>query len=518
MNFKKIKKGFSLLLMGFVLFSLGSCDTDDLLEKEPITDLNEATGIQTEADIEAIINGAYDVLQWQVINGPSTHMHPIIFQEIRSDNCISQWASYWAAGVAFDDFDAIQPNNTSVLSLWRKWYTAVARANTAIEFATNYDGLTTSESKERLIAEAKFVRAFAYFELVKHWGDVPLITDYVATTEDQLIYSRSPKSEIYIQIENDLDDAVKVLGTKAEMELGRATKGAAHSLLAKVHLYQGEYQDVVTNCEAVMALDYELEENFADNWSLDNEYGKESIFEIGYADGFFSADFESDQAIYNQGSSSYQMFGFIFNSSDDVPGNGGFGNCVPRKGLIDMYDDADVRKDATFITPETVFDDIGPAVNGTDIYQFFWVNPAALETKASMRKYHLPARVTRSILNMGASPLNEKVLRYADVLLMHAEAVVMGATGADGQASLDKVRARAGLSSIPLTVQNVKDERRRELATEGWDRFTDLVRWGDAASVLAFKNFSTGRDELLPIPQSEINLVGKEVLDQNPGY
>lgn len=517
MNFKILKKGFTLLLMGFVLFSVSSCDTDDLLEKDPITELNEATGIQTEADIEALTNATYDVMQWQVVNGPATHMYPVMYQEIRSDNCISQWASYWAAGVAFDDFESILPNNTSILMLWQKWYTAIARANTAIEFATNYDGFTTSGLKERLIAEAKFVRAFAYFELVKHWGDVPLITEYIATTDDQLIYSRSPKSEVYAQIESDLNDASSVLGTKSEMELGRTTRGAALTLLAKIHLYQGNYNDVVSNCEAVMALGYELEENFADNWSLDNEYGKESIFEIGYVDGFFSDGFESDQAVYNQGSSSYQMFGFIFNSSDDVPGNGGYGNCVPRKGLIDMYDDTDVRKDATFITPETVFDDIGPAVNGTDIYQYFWVNPAALETKASMRKYHLPAAVTRSILNVGASPLNEKVLRYADVLLMHAEAVVMGASG-DGQGSLDQVRTRAGLPSIPLTVQNVKDERRRELATEGWDRFTDLVRWGDAASVLAFKNFSTGRDELLPIPQSEINLVGSEILEQNPGY
>jgi hypothetical protein len=137
-----------------------------------------------------------------------------------------------------------------------------------------------------------------------------------------------------------------------------------------------------------------------------------------------------------------------------------------------------------------------------------------------MRKYYITKQVALSLQNIGSSPLNEKVLRYADVLLMHAEASLN--TGGDGLTSLNQVIQRAfGNPSHNLTsytLNDVKLQRRLELATEGWDRFTDLVRWGDAATALAFKHFTAGRDELLPIPQAEIDLVGTSVLPQNPGY
>ncbi len=519
MKIQIFKKGIFYFLTGLLIIAFSSCDRDDLLEKTPVTDLVEENGIQTEDDIASLTNACYDVLQWQVINGASTHMYPVMFQDIRADNCLSQWASYWTFGIVFDDFTRIQPNNTNIAAMWTKWYTCIARANTALEFIGNFDGFETSGLQNRLEGEAKFMRAFAYFELVKHFGGVPKIDVYVGSTDDQLVYPRSSVAEIYQLIESDLTSAASSLPVSydSNADLGRATQGAALTLLAKASLYQGKYSEARQHTETVMGLGYSLEPNFADNWHLDNEFGVESIFEISYADGFFSDHFESANAVFNQGSSSFQMFGFIFNNAEGVPGNGGFGNCVPRQPLIDTYDDADTRKDATFITPETVFADIDSAKVGTNNYQYFWTNPDALESKASSRKYHLPAAVTTSILNMGASPLNEKILRYSDVLLMHAEASVMGA-GGDGQGSLDLVRARAGLASIPLTLENVKAERRRELATEGWDRFTDLVRWGDAASALAFKNFQSGRDELLPIPQSEIDLVGSDVLNQNPGY
>jgi hypothetical protein len=254
-----------------------------------------------------------------------------------------------------------------------------------------------------------------------------------------------------------------------------------------------------------MGLGYALEPNFADNWNLNNEYGKESIFEIGYASGYTT---DGDN---NKGSWSYEFFGFL-----GVPNC--FGNLVPRQGLIDMYNSADKRKDATFIIPGTYLPDLGKYANfETDIYQYFWTVPAALQSKASARKYYIPVQVAQTLPTVVSSPLNEKIYRYADVLLMLAEASVNGG-GGDGQGALDQIRAKAGLAAIPLTLQNVKDERRRELATEGWDRFSDLVRWGDAASTLAFKNFKADRDELLPIPQAEIDLVGKADLPQNPGY
>jgi hypothetical protein len=536
----KIIFGKALLVIGMttvVLFS--SCS--DLLDKEPITELSSGNSLQTESDFVALTNSIYDPLQWQVINSPQTHHYPVMWQDIRADNCISQWASFWAAGAALDDFDLIRPNSPSVASLWQKWYTMISRANTAIEFINGFGGFETEGLQDRLIAEAKFMRAFAYFELMKMWGDVPLITTYIGGTEDQLIYSRSPKAEVYTQIETDLTEAAPALATKGTVELDRATQGAAYTLLAKVHLYQEEYDQVVEYTEMVMEMGYDLEADFSANFNMNTEHGIESIFEIGYADGFSNIAFESSQARTNQGSSAYQMFGFIFNGAV-----GGFGNGVPRQSLIDLYDDTDIRKAATFVTPNSVlengpqscnclvFNDDGSPVFGddgnesqwvgTDIYNYFWVvGTPAWESRASMKKYLLPQAVSPELLNLGSSPLNEKVFRYADVLLMHAEASLFSNGNVDGLSSLNAViqRAYGGDNSNNLgtyTLDDVKLERRKELATEGWDRFTDLVRWGDAATALAFKGFQAGRDELLPIPQGEIDLVGADVLSQNPGY
>lgn len=142
-----------------------------------------------------------------------------------------------------------------------------------------------------------------------------------------------------------------------------------------------------------------------------------------------------------------------------------------------------------------------------------------------MYKYWIPPVVQDALKNYADSPLNEKIIRYADVLLMHAEATLMGGSGTlSGITSFKLVTERAyGVGNLKIpsyTLQGVKDERRRELATEGWDRYTDLVRWGDAKNALEAvgKTFVVGRDELLPIPASEIQQVGSTILIQNPGY
>jgi hypothetical protein len=268
-----------------------------------------------------------------------------------------------------------------------------------------------------------------------------------------------------------------------------------------------KYTEIVMQSNA-----YSLEAQFKSNWDLNNEYGKESIFEIGYQSGINNLSYASSA----QGSTSYLNFGLI------PAGTGAFGNGVPRQGLIDQYDNADTRKDASFIVPSTYLPDLGTTADsaGANAYQFYWTNPDALISKANMRKYYILKPVALSLQNIGSSPLNEKVFRYADVLLMHAEASLN--TGGDGLASLNQVIQRAyGDPSHNLTsytLNDIKLQRRLELATEGWDRFTDLVRWGDAATALAFKHFTAGRDELLPIPQAEIDLVGTSVLPQNPGY
>lgn len=513
-----IKKAAYFLTVALILITVSSCKKD-LLEKSPITELSGDV-IKTEADFTALLNSSYDPLQWQVINGPQTHMYPVMWQDIRADNCLSQWAAYWTFGAPLDDLRNIKPNNTNITAMWRKWYTAIARANTAVKYVSDFNDFKTAGLKERLLAEAKFVRAFSYFELVKMFGDVPLVVDYIGSTSDNLKFPRKPKADVYAQIEKDLNEAFPVLPNSYSNagDKGRATKGAAITLLAKSELYQKKYTQVKQHCEQIMALGYQLETNFAANWSLSNEYGKESIFEIGYEAGFYNNAFESADAYKNQGTSSYQMFGFIFNGSA-----GGFGNCVPRKSLVNLFQPGDARKDATIIDSATRFPDLSNQTGwdiGIQYYQYFWTVPEALQSMASCRKFLIPAATAATYSNRGSFPLNEKVFRYADVLLMHAEACLFA--GGNGLTSLNQVIQRAyGNSSHNLssyTLADVKLQRRLELATEGWDRFTDLVRWGDAATVLAFKHFTANRDEYLPIPQSEIDLVGSSVLSQNSGY
>ena len=533
---KKINLIKSILFGMLLVFSLVSCDQDELLDvgQESVIREDELTA---EA-AEAFIASAYDPLQWQnlgVNEGNAKHIYPVMWQGIRADDMVSQWATFWQPGLLLDDFNLIQPNNTNIAALWQKWFTGVSRTNNVIQSLES----STADNKDQIIAEAKFLRAFYYFELVRSFGGVPLITQNPTDVSEVELTGRASASEVYNQVKLDLTDAIPNLPSRNQTPEGRATVGAARTLLAKVHLTLGEYDQVLAQTnEVISSGEYALEASFSDNFSLNTEYGIESIFEIGYSSGINNGFFE---AVGNaaEGSSSYQMFGYIFNGS-----NGGYGNSVPRSELIALYEDQDIRKDATFVTPETILENgpltcgclvfnpdgtpvFGDAGNesqwiGTDIYNYFWlVNDNSWISRASMRKYLIPQGVAPTLPANSQTGLNEKVFRYAEVLLMHAEASLFagGATTLSGQDAFDLVRNRAygGLApAMVLNLDNLKLERRKELATEGWNRFSDLVRWGDASNALAFKNFSAGRDELLPIPLSEIE--ANPQLDQNPGY
>ena len=204
-----------------------------------------------------------------------------------------------------------------------------------------------------------------------------------------------------------------------------------------------------------------------------------------------------------------------------------FNNFIPRQDLVDFFDDSDQRKEATFLLPGQALNSPGLAALGFDPVPGNFGYAIGVNTGA--KKYFLNFEEVQELLNVEGSPLNEKILRYADVLLMHAEASIMGG-GGNGQASFQQVIDRAygpGNPAAPqYTVQGVRDERRRELATEGWNRFTDLVRWealdgnviGPALQAIGKTDFSVPRDLLLPIPQQEIDTYPQGMLEQNPGY
>ena len=507
----KIKSNILLLSLLVVLFS--SCD--EFLEVEPIT---EITKEQAALEPTLSIAGSYEPMRWEFMdNLGDAYTMAYIYTDVRSDDVILENHYFQPANHPFETL-SLQATNVSVKGVWEKFFTGVRRSNDLLaSFNSLTPDVTPQEQIDALKGEARFLRAYYYFELVKNFGDVPLFTEDSYT--DDIDMSRKPASEVYSLIIEDLTFAAQGLPVN-QGESWRATKGAAYGLLAKVYLYNGQWQNAADAAEEVIALNvYGLESNYADNFSLSNEFGTESVFELNYefdqAGGAFTRQ--------NKGSLTAQFFSPWW----WFPLEGWSYNLV-EKELQDAFDaegDA-IRKDATIIEGGTFIEsqamiDAGNYPVPADFLGWWANNPDVGGQRygdgfAYSRKYYLTHEeiADEASNQINKSPLNHKVLRYAEILLIHAEAVAMGANG-DGQSSLDAVRARVGLPSKALSLEAVKLERRLELATE-WNRFHDLVRWGDAASEI--DGFTVGKDELLPIPFDEIQLVGGNILTQNPGY
>ncbi|MEM9075440.1 MAG: RagB/SusD family nutrient uptake outer membrane protein [Bacteroidota bacterium] len=503
-----------------VMMVFASCaEIDDL---EPVTEINADTAFNTENDVIASLNAAYDPLQWQAVGGQQTF--PLLSQGVRADDLHSQSASFWAIGAQYDQFNTIIPSLPSVASLWSKWYRAVGRANFTIDLAGNFENFETEGLQQQIVAEARFLRGLYYFELVRLWGGVPLFDEPITSSEQEIFRSRSTAAEVYAFIEADLQAAAGVLPQRGDERVqGSATSGAALGLLTKVFLYQEKWSDAVASAEQVINQGvYSLEDDFRNNFLQTTEFGPESLFEINYQDGLFAGGFVNTGQ-QQEGSGMWRWsFPFL---SGTYPS---FNNFIPRQDLVDFFDDSDQRKEVTFLLPGQNLNSPGLAALGFD--------PApdnfgyAIGVNTGAKKYFLTFEEVQELLNVEGSPLNEKILRYADVLLMHAEASIMGG-GGNGQASFQQVLDRAygvGNAAAPTyTVQGVRDERRRELATEGWNRFTDLVRWDrldgggvieSALQAIGKTDFSAPRDLLLPIPQQEIDTYPEGLLEQNPGY
>ncbi|UJH68510.1 RagB/SusD family nutrient uptake outer membrane protein [Allomuricauda sp. SCSIO 65647] len=505
--------------MAAVVLFASCAEIDDL---EPVTEINADTAFNTEDDVIASLNAAYDPLQWQAVGGQQTF--PLLSQGVRADDLHSQSASFWAIGAQYDQFSTIIPSLPSVASLWSKWYRAVGRANFTIDLASNFENYETEGLQQQIVAEARFLRGLYYFELVRLWGGVPLFEEPITSSEQEIFKPRSTAAEVYAFIEADLQAAASVLSQRgSERVQGSATSGAALGLLTKVFLYQEKWSDAVASAEQVINQGvYSLEEDFRNNFLQTTEFGPESLFEINYQDGLFAGGFNNTNQ-QQEGSGMWRWsFPFL---SGTYPS---FNNFIPRQDLVDFFDDSDQRKEATFLLPGQVLNSPGLAALGFDPTpdNFGY----AIGVNTGSKKYFLTFEEVQELLNVEGSPLNEKILRYADVLLMHAEASLMGG-GGNGQASFQQVIDRAygpGNPAAPsYTIQGVRDERRRELATEGWNRFTDLVRWeildggdviGPALQAIGKTDFSAPRDLLLPIPQQEIDTYPDGMLEQNPGY
>lgn len=512
------------------IITIVSCE--DFLDQQPITDPLPSVVFSDVGTIELLMAAAYQPLrvEFNPAFGDSYSMN-YLYTDVRSDDVIIENHFFQPHSHGFETFVDLTSENVNVQGIWAKYFAGVNRVNIIIQGLKAVDeGVLEQELANELLGEAQFLRAYYYFELVRNFGGVPLATEgqpFDPVSPETM--RRKPVADIYAQIELDLTSASEILPVIRldEKQQYRATGGAALGILSKVYLYQKKWQNAADAAQAVIDLGvYDLEDDYAANFSIENEFGIESIWEISYT---------GDPAAGQWGPNSQSSLTGVF-FSPSLPGTNIYGwsyHLTTPELLSAFQNEGDqIRRAATIIMDGDVFESetltdagLNPIPDG-----FLAKSPANNPDSggqlygddfAYSRKYFLtPEEIdTHAPGGLFLSPLNHKVMRYSEVLLILAEAVAMGASG-NGQAAFDEVRARVDLDSKPLSQDAIKLERRLELATE-WNRFHDLVRWGDADSEL--EGFKVGRDELLPIPLKEIRVAGTDgsgenILIQNPGY
>ena len=429
---------------------------------------------------EALVNGVYGMFtDWNY------GFAFLGITEIISDNA-NKGSSPTDTGTDKDILDALTHTSTaaSFSSMWEHWYKSIGRATEAITYAEGYE-MSDESYRQRLIAEARFLRALNYFYLVRGWGDIPI--------QEVDLIQRAPVNEVYDYIEADLTFAIDHLPVKsayAAKDLGRATKGAAQALLAKVFLYQKEWQQAYDLAQAVMTSgEYALEADYATLWRSSTENGSESIFE-------FQARGES----IAHGVRQY--------SQTQGPRGGtagiGWGFNVPSDNLLEAFEaeNDEIRRDATIIfRGETLYD--GREIFNTE-------NPMYNEKAYSSA-------------NGGADNTDKNIryLRLGELYLIKAEAANELGNSSEALNALNAIRTRVELPEVTSSDQTalraaIWKERRLELAFEH-DRWFDLVRTKQAETAMpaAGKNFQQ-KHYLFPIPNNQ--LIQTPEMQQNPGW
>lgn len=497
------RKFLYILLFTAAMVYLSSCKKS-FLDVSPKGQFLESNYYQTADQALTGLVAAYDPLGMEAGSTDNTYIDPLGGLNSASDEC-------YAGGGGPTDMDFWQVWNTYTLSAakgpqagyWDRNYTGVYRTNLLLEkISGNVTGLSTT-TKARYVAEAKWLRAYYYFWLVRLFKNVPLFTTAIPTDQIYKVTQSSPDS-VYAQIEKDLKEAIPDLPVSLPAsENGRITRGAGYALLGKVIIYENKanrmleaanYLEQVNNSNG-----YALLTNYADNFNPDKKFNSESIFEIVHTNAQTAGwgnwpGFEGNVYVQMTGPRSYS--GPIYNSGWSF-------NPVIKDFAKQLY--GDPRYEATVADIDSITKASGGSyVAGYQNTGFF------LNKYAPLKKYTPTAG--DGALNY---PNDYVEIRLADTYLLEAEALVRG--GGDqtkAQSYLDKVRARVHLPSVPASLDNIYNERKLELATEG-HRWFDLVRTGQAASVLSFKGFKAGVNEVLPIPLAELN---NTQLKQNPGY
>ncbi len=474
--------------------------SESFLENPPLTTITDETFPTNENDALLVLNATYcNLRNWWIMGG-----YPLV--DIMADDQTKGSEDGSNPDLQLWETFSHSASHGLLLSWYQTLYQSVRYANIVIEKVPPIS--MDEELKSRYIAEAKFIRAYLYFTLVRLWGDIPKIT----TTNPDRTVVRSPAAEIYDEIIfPDLEEAAQVLPEKnayPNADLGRATRGAAKALLARVYLHLHDYPNALSYAEEVIQSgQYSLDPDWSRVFSVEGENGPGSIFEI--------------QAV----SLGFSQGGNQYGNTQGVRGtpNWGWGFARPSWDYINHFETGDPRLDASVIflgevmhgvliegntnTSDTTYDGLGNIVEIECYNQKVYVEGATGPTDSWGH--------------------NRRVIRYADVLLMAAEAYNENDNPTQALTYLNMVRERArgeNDSVLPDRTETDKDalrqliweERRHELAFETI-RYFDLMRQGRMAEVLGPLGFTEGKNELLPIPQQEIDL-SEGKMTQNPNW
>lgn len=501
---KNLKIKF-LVLAGIVASTIVSCNKD-YLELTPEGQVLSANYYSNQEEAYAGLIAVYDILRKN--SGGFENM--ITMMNAGSDDHVAGGGGA-TDGIGIQSFSNYTQSGTTIpASFWSDHYQGITRANILISRLP--DVPMDGNLKLRYMAEAKTLRALYYFNLVRMFKNVPLILEQL-TPGNMYSQPQANPSDVYAQIEADLLASINDLpATLPNSELARLTKGAAKALLGKVYLYDGknalaaaQLADVNGTPGGTSQYGYQLLSNFGDLWVPANKFNSESILEVAHTSAgnsywgiWGSGRDEGNTVNVMVGPRGYSRP--TGSSAPDLPSGWSF-NVITQ----DLYNV--MNGDPRFSS--TIFDLRALKLAGQADYI------AGYEDTGYFLAKFLPKQ-SDVTTGQGDAVLNYKqdtyVIRLADTYLLEAEA--LGGTGARAQALLDAVRARVGLAPVPVSMDAIKLERRKELAGEG-HRFFDLVRWGDAASKLASRGFVSGKHEIFPIPYTELQ---NTLLVQNPNY
>lgn len=473
------------------------------LEETPNDQITDANFYKTEQDAILAVNASYS----EMAKGGQYNYALWGIGDIGSD------ISFTGGGGGGDgieqqqlDFFNIPTTNPIITRLWGGCYIGIGRANIVLQKVPAITSINPSV-RDRVVGEAEFLRAKYYFDLVRAYGDVPLLT-VPPLTPAEVNIARTPAAEVYTRIVADLTDAItKLPPSYTGDDIGRATKGAAQGLLAKVYLTQGNLAGAAQRAQEVISSgQYSLFTNYGDIFKIANNNGKESLFEVQYVSGRNTYTFDGLGFVGNE---------FFGPRGQSIVPQGGYGFNIPEDDFVAGYETGDVRRNVTVWMP-------GDAYPAPDTRK----QPAALPGSPSgygCKKWFI-GKVNTNIWDSG---LNIKVLRLAEVYLILAEASGPTQAGLD---AINIVRRRA--FGLPLTTASAKDlpasisaqafktavwrERKYELAFEN-DRWFDMKRTGEllTSPQLIAKGVKP-YNIVLPLPQSELDV--NPNLKQNLGY